>query len=133
MADQRDGGIAWTDQTWNPVRGCSRVSPGCENCYAERTAARRRPRPSDMRRVVRAFGLVGVVYDEDNHHPGNARHLALLPSAMTPAELAELDRPPGREGGRWPVSRCPSGDDAFACVGCGLLPKIRTVRAGGAL
>lgn len=40
MADQRDGGIAWTDQTWNPTRGCSRVSPGCENCYAERVAAR---------------------------------------------------------------------------------------------
>ncbi len=32
--------IEWTDVTWNPVRGCSRVSPGCENCYAERTAAR---------------------------------------------------------------------------------------------
>lgn len=26
--------------TWNPVRGCSRVSPGCENCYAEAVAAR---------------------------------------------------------------------------------------------
>ena len=33
-------GIQWTDATWNPVRGCSRVSPGCHNCYAERTAAR---------------------------------------------------------------------------------------------
>lgn len=32
--------IQWTDQTWNPVRGCSRVSPGCENCYAESIAAR---------------------------------------------------------------------------------------------
>src|SRR3990167_4297915 len=32
--------IEWTDATWNPVRGCSRVSPGCENCYAERHAAR---------------------------------------------------------------------------------------------
>lgn len=40
MADQRDGGIAWTDTTWNPTRGCSRVSPGCVNCYAERQAAR---------------------------------------------------------------------------------------------
>lgn len=40
MSDQRDGGIAWTDETWNPIRGCSRVSPGCENCYAERMAAR---------------------------------------------------------------------------------------------
>lgn len=33
-------GIEWTDATWNPIRGCSRVSPGCENCYAERVAAR---------------------------------------------------------------------------------------------
>jgi protein gp37 len=32
--------IEWTDRTWNPVRGCSKVSPGCTNCYAERTAAR---------------------------------------------------------------------------------------------
>lgn len=40
MADQRSGGIAWTDATWNPVRGCSRVSEGCRNCYAERFAAR---------------------------------------------------------------------------------------------
>jgi len=28
--------IEWTDKTWNPVRGCTRVSPGCEHCYAER-------------------------------------------------------------------------------------------------
>lgn len=33
-------GIEWTDRTWNPVRGCSRVSEGCRNCYAERQAAR---------------------------------------------------------------------------------------------
>ncbi len=32
--------IEWTDVTWNPTRGCSRVSEGCRNCYAERTAAR---------------------------------------------------------------------------------------------
>ncbi len=32
--------IEWTDTTWNPVRGCSRVSAGCENCYAERVAWR---------------------------------------------------------------------------------------------
>lgn len=32
--------IEWTDATWNPVRGCSRVSKGCENCYAERQAIR---------------------------------------------------------------------------------------------
>ncbi|WP_053233314.1 DUF5131 family protein [Sandaracinus amylolyticus] len=32
--------IEWTESTWNPVRGCSRVSPGCERCYAERMAHR---------------------------------------------------------------------------------------------
>lgn len=32
--------IEWTDRTWNPIRGCSRVSEGCRNCYAERMAAR---------------------------------------------------------------------------------------------
>ena len=32
--------IEWTDATWNPVRGCSRVSDGCNNCYAERMASR---------------------------------------------------------------------------------------------
>lgn len=32
--------IEWTDSTWNPIRGCSRVSEGCRNCYAETMAAR---------------------------------------------------------------------------------------------
>ncbi len=32
--------IEWTDQTWNPTRGCTRVSSGCEHCYAERVARR---------------------------------------------------------------------------------------------
>jgi protein gp37 len=32
--------IEWTDATWNPVTGCTKVSPGCRFCYAERLAAR---------------------------------------------------------------------------------------------
>lgn len=32
--------IEWTDATWNPVRGCSKISPGCQHCYAERFAER---------------------------------------------------------------------------------------------
>lgn len=32
--------IEWTDATWNPARGCSRISPGCVNCYAEAIASR---------------------------------------------------------------------------------------------
>ena len=32
--------IEWTDCTWNPVTGCTKISPGCDNCYAERMATR---------------------------------------------------------------------------------------------
>lgn len=32
--------IEWTDATWNPVTGCTKVSPGCKNCYAARMANR---------------------------------------------------------------------------------------------
>jgi protein gp37 len=32
--------IEWTDTTWNPVRGCTKVSPGCAHCYAETFAER---------------------------------------------------------------------------------------------
>ena len=32
--------IEWTECTWNPVTGCTKVSPGCKNCYAERMAFR---------------------------------------------------------------------------------------------
>lgn len=32
--------IEWTDSTWNPVRGCTKVSPGCKHCYAETIAER---------------------------------------------------------------------------------------------
>jgi three-Cys-motif partner protein len=37
--------IEWTDATWNPVRGCTKVSPGCKNCYALRFAERFRGVP----------------------------------------------------------------------------------------
>jgi protein gp37 len=32
--------IEWTDETWNPVTGCTQISPGCENCYALRMSHR---------------------------------------------------------------------------------------------
>jgi protein gp37 len=37
--------IEWTDATWNPVRGCTKISPGCAHCYAERFAERFRGVP----------------------------------------------------------------------------------------
>ncbi len=45
--------IEWTDETWNPISGCTKVSAGCEHCYAERMA----------RRVAGQFG-----YPEAPHH-----------------------------------------------------------------
>jgi protein gp37 len=43
MADRSK--IEWTDATWNPVRGCTKVSPGCKRCYAEAFAERFRGVP----------------------------------------------------------------------------------------
>src|SRR5688572_24287831 len=37
--------IEWTDATWNPVTGCTQVSPGCDNCYALTFAERFRGVP----------------------------------------------------------------------------------------
>jgi protein gp37 len=37
--------IEWTDATWNPLRGCTKISPGCVNCYAETFAERFRGVP----------------------------------------------------------------------------------------
>ena len=36
----QDSAIEWTDATWNPVTGCTKISPGCKNCYAHRMARR---------------------------------------------------------------------------------------------
>lgn len=47
----RKSRIEWTDATWNPVTGCTKIGPGCENCYAERFAERWR-------------GIVGHPYEQ---------------------------------------------------------------------
>lgn len=36
----KDSSIEWTESTWNPVTGCTKISDGCKNCYAERMAKR---------------------------------------------------------------------------------------------
>lgn len=43
-----NSGIEWTEMTWNPVTGCTKVSPGCKNCYAE-----------VLSRRLRAMGATG--------------------------------------------------------------------------
>lgn len=46
-----NSGISWTDHTFNPVIGCTKVGPGCDHCYAERDNIRRKWVPS--------WGVVG--------------------------------------------------------------------------
>ena len=41
-------GISWTDATWNPIVGCTKVSAGCDNCYAIRTAHRMAANPNPL-------------------------------------------------------------------------------------
>ena len=36
----QDSLIEWTEKTWNPLTGCDKISPGCQNCYAERMTRR---------------------------------------------------------------------------------------------
>lgn len=50
-------GISWTDHTFNPWEGCMRVSPGCENCYAE--ARNARFHPALIPNVVRKYAHTG--------------------------------------------------------------------------
>lgn len=68
MADRT--GIEWTDATWNPVRGCARVSEGCRNCYAERVAAR--------------FAGAGQPYEGLIHHRTHGWNgkVRILPNAL---------------------------------------------------
>jgi protein gp37 len=40
MAMAQSSSIEWTEATWNPVTGCTKISPGCAHCYAERMAKR---------------------------------------------------------------------------------------------
>lgn len=62
MSDQ--SAIEWTDATWNPARGCTKISPGCKHCYAETFAERFRGVPNhpfeqgfDLRLVPEALAL----------------------------------------------------------------------------
>lgn len=47
--------IEWTEATWNPVTGCTKISPGCKHCYAERMA--RRLQLMGQERYSNGFGL----------------------------------------------------------------------------
>ena len=48
--------IEWTDATWNPMRGCNKVSPGCVHCYAEIRNCSNRRWQARGARAARPFG-----------------------------------------------------------------------------
>lgn len=54
-------GISWADATWNPVTGCTKVSPGCAHCYAERIVERFGHRP-------------GMTYADDQQEDAGHEH-----------------------------------------------------------
>lgn len=54
--------IEWTDQTWNPATGCTKVSPGCDNCYMFRQYPR-----------LKAMGVAGYETSPDDPRPIPAR------------------------------------------------------------
>ncbi len=60
MSDK--SGIGWTDATWNPTTGCTKVSPGCKNCYAKHQAW---PRLAAMETGVYS----GRVFEDVQVHP----------------------------------------------------------------
>jgi protein gp37 len=65
--------IEWTGATWNPVRGCRKISPGCKHCYAEARAERFR-------------GVRGSPY-EQGFDPRLVPHLLSLPSRWMKSSL----------------------------------------------
>jgi len=57
--------IEWTDSTWNPSTGCTKVSSGCKNCYAERLSARLRK--MGLRKYVNGFTF--MIHSEELKTP----------------------------------------------------------------
>ncbi|MHB9150856.1 MAG: DUF5131 family protein [Thermoleophilia bacterium] len=83
--------IEWTETSWNPVTGCSKVSPGCLHCYAERMAKRLRAMGQLNYRDRLAEVAPALVWPrnvwmgvtvEDNEHLGRAERLREVPSAV---------------------------------------------------
>nr|MBN2276429.1 phage Gp37/Gp68 family protein [candidate division Zixibacteria bacterium] len=57
--------IEWTDSTWNPITGCTKISPGCRFCYAERMA--NRLRAMGQKNYARGFDV--VLHDDVLDYP----------------------------------------------------------------
>jgi protein gp37 len=80
--------IEWTEMTWNPVTGCTKMSEGCRHCYAERLALRLRAMGN--RRYVNGFEV--TLHDDLVDLPRKLRQ----PRVIFVNSMSESDR-----GMRW--------------------------------
>ncbi|MGH3813262.1 MAG: DUF5131 family protein [Pseudonocardiaceae bacterium] len=87
--------IEWTDTTWNPVTGCTKVSPGCDHCYAEKITERfhgARPMHPDWAHALldqwRAVGVavfikqLGSVWARQHHTDPKGGDWSRWPAAL---------------------------------------------------
>ena len=83
MADRSK--IEWTDSTWNPIVGCTRVSAGCENCYAIRGTRRLQhlENHNGLLRAARSMSPPTIWYSSGTV-PSPKRHLRLSASSSPP-------------------------------------------------
>lgn len=65
--------IEWTDMTWNPVTGCTKISQGCKHCYAERMAKRLRAMGVNRYRDGFAVRLHPAALEEPDRWTGSRR------------------------------------------------------------
>lgn len=96
----KDTGISWADDTFNPWVGCTRVSPGCQNCYAEELDKRfggdHWGAGKDRKRTTRANWNKVLRWDDDARKAGTRRRVFCssmadwLDSAVPAAWLADL-------------------------------------------
>ena len=99
--------IEWTDATWNPMRGCTKISPGCTNCYAKTFAERFRGVPGhpfeqgfDLRIVPEKLGdplrwsspkVIFVNSMSDLFHDGvSDDYIEQVGRVMAAADIGEL-------------------------------------------
>ena len=94
-------GISWTDHTFNPWWGCTRVSPGCENCYAERGSKRYGYDIWGVDKARRTFGEKHwnepIRWNKDAMRE-RKRHLVFCASM---ADICDKDAPPGEIEKLW--------------------------------
>lgn len=67
-------GIEWTDATWNPLRGCTEVSPGCDHCYAASVA---------LRFSGKGQPYEGLAVAGEGGHPKWTGEIMLVPAHLT--------------------------------------------------